>query len=195
MKFNFTTFLIVLFLWNSSDGFSQDSIPVPPNVKEANFLKFQDHFFKALAQKSIYNYRVAIDNLEKCNELKPNNVSVLFELSKNYLMMKKFFEAEQYATKALKLDANNYWILQHLSKVYLASSNIKKAVVVQEKLVQLNANENEKLVFLYFQNNQIYLIISYLQYTLNKPSIKQLFIFKNPKYSVIIFLFLYLKIN
>ena len=155
MKFNFTTFLIVLFLWNSSDGFSQDSIPVPPNVKEANFLKFQDHFFKALAQKSIYNYRVAIDNLEKCNELKPNNVSVLFELSKNYLMMKKFFEAEQYATKALKLDANNYWILQHLSKVYLASSNIKKAVVVQEKLVQLNANENEKLVFLYFQNNQI----------------------------------------
>lgn len=155
MKFNFTTFLIVFFLWNSFDGFSQDSIPVPPNVKEANFLKFQDHFFKALAQKSIYNYRVAIDNLEKCNELKPNNVSVLFELSKNYLMMKKFFEAEQYATKALKLDANNYWILQHLSKVYLASSNIKKAVVVQEKLVLLNANENEKLVFLYFQNNQI----------------------------------------
>ena len=155
MKLSSITFFLLLFLWNPTVGFSQDSIPVSPNLKEQNFLKFQDHFFKALAQKSIYNYRIAIQNLEKCNELKPNDVSVLFELSKNYLMMKKFLEAELYAQQALKIDANNYWILQHLSSVYLSSHNIKKAVDVQEKLVKINLNERGKLVFLYFQNNQI----------------------------------------
>ena len=155
MKLSSITFFLLLFLWNPTVGFSQDSIPVSPNLKEQNFLKFQDHFFKALAQKSIYNYRIAIQNLEKCNELKPNDVSVLFELSKNYLMMKKFLEAELYAQQALKIDANNFWILQHLSSVYLSSHNIKKAVDVQEKLVKINLNERGKLVFLYFQNNQI----------------------------------------
>ena len=73
MRLSSITFLLLLFLWNPIVGFSQDSIPISPNLKEQSFLKFQDHFFKALAQKSIYNYRVAIQNLEKCNELKPND--------------------------------------------------------------------------------------------------------------------------
>ncbi|WP_347172956.1 tetratricopeptide repeat protein [Polaribacter uvawellassae] len=155
MKLSVTSLLLLLFLWNPIKVFSQDSIPISPNLKEENFLKFQDHFFKALAQKSIYNYRVAIENLEKCNELKPNDVSVLFELSKNYLMMKRFLEAEQYATQALKIEPENYWVLEHLGKIYLASSNIKRAIVIQEKIVKINPKGREKLVYLYFQNNQL----------------------------------------
>lgn len=155
MKLRVTSILLLLFLWNPFIGFSQDSIPVSPNLQEDNFLKFQDHFFKALAQKSIYNYRIAILNLEKCNELKPNDVSVLFELSKNYLMMKQFLEAEQYANQALIIESDNYWILEHLGKIYFASSNIKRAIVIQEKLVKINPKEREKLVYLYFQNNQL----------------------------------------
>ena len=142
-------------MWNPFAGFSQDSIPISPNLKEENFLKFQDYFFKALAQKAIYNYRVAIENLEKCNELKPNDVSVLFELSKNYLMMKQFLEAEQYAIQALKIAPDNYRVLEHLGTIYLASSNIKSAIVIQEKIVEINPKGKEKLVFLYFQNNQL----------------------------------------
>ena len=155
MKLSITSFFLLIFLWNPFAGFSQDSIPISPNLKEENFLQFQDHFFKALAQKSIYNYRVAIENLEKCNELKPNDVSVLFELSKNYLMMKQFLEAEQYAQQALKIAPDNYWVLEHLGTIYLASSNIKSAIVIQEKIVEINPKGKEKLVFLYFQNNQL----------------------------------------
>ena len=155
MKLSITSFFLLLFLWNPFAGFSQDSIPISPNLKEENFLKFQDYFFKALAQKAIYNYRVAIENLEKCNELKPNDVSVLFELSKNYLMMKQFLEAEQYAIQALKIAPDNYWVLEHLGTIYLASSNIKSAIVIQEKIVEINPKGKEKLVFLYFQNNQL----------------------------------------
>ncbi|MDG2073521.1 MAG: hypothetical protein P8J28_02920 [Polaribacter sp.] len=180
MRLSSITFLLLLFLWNPIVGFSQDSIPISPNLKEQSFLKFQDHFFKALAQKSIYNYRVAIQNLEKCNELKPNDVSVLFELSKNYLMMKKFLEAEQYAQQALRIDDNNYWILKHLSKVYLASSNIKSAIVVQEKLVKINSMHKVDLVYLYFQNNQIEKAKSLLT-TLEKANqlTPELVLFKN----------------
>lgn len=180
MRLSSIIFLLLLFLWNPIAGFSQDSIPISPNLKEQNFLKFQDYFFKALAQKSIYNYRVAIQNLEKCNELKPNDVAVLFELSKNYLMMKKFLEAEQYAQQALKNDKNNYWILQHLSKVYLASSNIKSAIVVQEKLVKINSTHKVDLVYLYFQNNQIEKAKSLLT-TLEKANqlTPELVLFKN----------------
>lgn len=148
---------ILIFLWIivPTASFAQDSIPISPDLKEENLLKFQDHFFKALAQKSIYNYRVAIENLEKCNQLKPNDVSVLFELSKNYLMLKQFFEAEQYALQAIKLDPSNYWILSHLSKTYIASNNIKKAIPVHQKIAEQNPKEREKLVYLYFQNNQL----------------------------------------
>jgi len=135
--------------------FSQDSIPITSNFNEEKLLKFQDHFFKALAQKSIFNYRVAIQDLEKCNELKPKDASVLFELSKNYLSLKKFFEAETYANQALLIKPNNYWILEHLSKVYITSRNIKKAIPVQEKIALQNPKEKEKLVYLYFQNNQL----------------------------------------
>ncbi|WKD85568.1 Beta-barrel assembly-enhancing protease [Polaribacter huanghezhanensis] len=155
MKLSVTSFFLLLFLWNPIAGFSQNSIPISSNLKEENFLKFQNHFFKALAQKAIYNYRVAIENLEKCNELKPNDVSVLFELSKNYLMMKRFLEAEQYAVQALKIASDNYWVLEHLGRIYLASSNINSAIVIQKKIIEINPKEKEKLVFLYFQNNQL----------------------------------------
>ncbi|MDG1039387.1 MAG: hypothetical protein P8H13_07410 [Polaribacter sp.] len=118
-------------------------------------MKFQDYFFKALAQKAINNFSIAIQNLEKCNEIKPNDSAILFELSKNYLQLEKFFEAEQYAKQALKLTQDNYWVLQHLSSIYLASSDIKSAIEVEEKLVKVNPKKQEKLLFLYFQNNQI----------------------------------------
>lgn len=155
MKRRIVYLILVGFLYNPFIGLSQDSIPIASNSKEENFLKFQDHFFKALAQKSIYNYRVAIRNLEKCNQLKPNDVSVLFELSKNYLMLKKFFEAEEFAIQALVIEPENYWILEHLSKLYIASRAIKKAIPIQEKIAKQNPKEKEKLVYLYYQNNQL----------------------------------------
>ncbi len=155
MRLQILTFLLVGFLFSSTSVFSQDTIPKTSNLKEENFLKFQDHFFKALAQKSIYNYRIAIQNLEKCNQLKPKDISVLFELSKNYLMLKKFFEAEEFAKQALVIEPDNYWVLEHLSKLYIASRNIKKAIPIHEKIAKQNLKEREKLVYLYYQNNEL----------------------------------------
>ena len=134
--------------------FSQEGISKKKAISEENFLKFQESFFKALAQKSIYNYRAAIQNLEKCNEIKPNDVSVLFELSKNYVLLNTFFEAEYYAKQALSLEPNNYWILMHLSQLYVASNNRSKAIKIHEQIATINPKEQEKLVYLYYQNKQ-----------------------------------------
>lgn len=155
MRLQILTFLLVGLIFSSISVSSQDSIPKTSNLKEENFLKFQNHFFKALAQKSIYNYRVAIQNLEKCNQLKPKDISVLFELSKNYLMLKRFFEAEEFAKQALVIEPDNYWVLEHLSKLYIASRNIKKAIPIHERIAIQNPKEREKLVYLYYQNNEL----------------------------------------
>lgn len=155
MKQRTVCLFLLGILYNPLMSFSQDSIPVSPDLEEVNFLKFQDHFFKALAEKSIYNYKVAIQNLEKCNELLPKDVSVLFELSKNYLMLKQFLEAEVYAKQALSIEPRNYWVLEHLLKIYIVSNNVKSAIPIQEQLDVQNPKEKGKLVQLYFQNNQI----------------------------------------
>ncbi|NVK51801.1 MAG: hypothetical protein HWD85_02625 [Flavobacteriaceae bacterium] len=150
----FTVFFLWMLLF-SATSIAQDSIPISPDLKEKNELNFQDSFFKALAQKAIFNYQVAIDNLERCNELQPKNVSVLFELSKNYLFLKKYLEAEMYAKEALQIEPKNYWVLQHLSDIYIKSRAIKKAIEVQKQLVVQNPKERRKLVYLYAQNNQL----------------------------------------
>jgi tetratricopeptide (TPR) repeat protein len=155
MRSRIVYLILVGFVYNPFIGFSQDSIPKTANLKEANFLKFQDHFFKALAQKAIYNYKIAIRNLEKCNELKPKDVSVLFEMSKNYFLQNKFFEAEEYAQQAIAIEPDNYWVLKHLLKIYTVSRNIKKAIPIREKIAITNPKEREKLVYLYYQNNQV----------------------------------------
>ncbi len=149
----FYRFLLFILISTSSGAtiFAQDSIPVSPNIKEENFLKFQDHFFKALAQKSINNYKLAIENLEKCNELQPKDVSVLFELSKNFLFLKKYLESEAFGKQALTLEPTNYWVLSHMSKLYIASRNIEKAIEIQKRLAELNPKDKRKLVYLYFQ--------------------------------------------
>ena len=155
MKHSIVYLLFIVFLCNPFVGFTQDSTSVANDLNEVNLLKFQDYFFKALAQKSIFNYSVAIENLEKCNELKPNDKSVLFELSKNNLELKKFFEAEQYIKQALLIEPKNYWMLTHLLKIYTTSNNIQSAIAIQEQLVVLNPKEKEKLVYLYVQNNEL----------------------------------------
>jgi tetratricopeptide (TPR) repeat protein len=155
MRSRIVYFILVGFVYNPFISFSQDSIPKTENLKEENFLRFQDHFFKALAQKAIYNYKIAIRNLEKCNELKPKDVSVLFEMSKNYFLQKKFFEAEEYANQAIAIEPDNYWVLEHLSNIYMVSRNIKKAIPIREKITKKNPKEREKRIYLYYQNNQV----------------------------------------
>lgn len=69
-------------LFNPFLLYSQDSIPkineITEEIIEENTIKFQEYFFKSLSEKSIKNYQIAIQNLEECNAIFPNDKAVFF---------------------------------------------------------------------------------------------------------------------
>ena len=117
-----------------------------------NNLEFQQHFFEALKQKSINNFSKAIVSLEKCNQLDSVNVAVDFELSKNYLLSKKYFEAEIFIDKALQKEPDNKFLKLHKVAIYKAQQNFKKAIELQKELVKIYPNLSDELVLLLIQN-------------------------------------------
>lgn len=145
--------LVVLgLLSNPFMSFSQDSIPAAKDLSEEKELQFQQFFFKALSEKSITNYDKAIKSLEQCNEILPNNTSVFFEFSKNYLLLNKTFEAKEYIHKALNQKPNDIWMLSHLVDIHKKERDFKSAIEVQQKIVKMDASKRDDLVYLFLQD-------------------------------------------
>lgn len=142
---------------------AQDSIPVATDLSEEKELKFQQFFFKALADKSITNYQKAIENLENCNQLLPNNTAVFFEFSKNYLLMNNTMLAKEYINLALNQDPEDIWMLSHLVDIYKKDNNYSDAITIQKKIIRLNSNKKADLVYLYLSNREFDKTIALLQ--------------------------------
>ena len=70
-----------------------DSIAAKKNMaelqEEQKELDFQKFFFDALQQKAIGNYDKAIEALENCQNIRKDDVAVIFEFSKNYFEQEK----------------------------------------------------------------------------------------------------------
>jgi tetratricopeptide (TPR) repeat protein len=122
-------------------------------LNEESNLTFQNYFFEALKQKAINNYSKAIENLEKCYEIDSANKAVFFELSKNYLELKKYFEAELFVDKALEKEPNNKYLLTHKVEVLKAQRNFVEAIEIQKGLMASNPKYSDALVVLYLQNS------------------------------------------
>ncbi len=120
--------------------------------KEENDLKFQDYFFEALKQRAIYNYSEAIENLENCYQIDSTNLAVEFELSKNYLSEKKYFESEIFIDKALLKEPQNIHLLNLEVEIYKSQHKFEEAIKAQQKLIEINPSNSEKLITLYLQN-------------------------------------------
>jgi tetratricopeptide (TPR) repeat protein len=150
--FKMFLFFALLFL-TSIDSFSQDSIRAAKDFTEENELKFQEFFFEALSQKSIGNHQKAIDNLESCNQIVPNDMAVFFEFSKNYLALNKTFLAKEYIQRAIEKEVTNIWMQKHLVKVFVKENNFLDAIKIQQKIVALNSKERAALIRLHLQNS------------------------------------------
>lgn len=143
------TLFSLLFFLVSQNLHTQDSIPEKEDLSESAELKFQQYFFKALSQKSIGNHSKAIQFLENCNQILPEDKSVYFEFSKNYLALKKTDLAKEYINRALAKDSNNIWMLKHLVAIYKKDNDLGNAIDIQQKIVAINPKERENLVRLY----------------------------------------------
>ena len=160
MKHSIKSLLVLFFLFFvlfSLPSYAQDSIALPKDLNEEKELKFQQYFFKALAEKSIRNFQKAIENLESCNQIVPNDVAVFFEFSKNYFALHQIELAKEYIDRALTKSPENHWMLQHLVAVLQSSNSYAEAIEIQLKLVAQkpkNVHLKEALTKLYLRNNQ-----------------------------------------
>lgn len=87
-------------------GYAQDkdNLTEDINIDELgnNTDEFQEVFFKAIAQRAVENPEKAIEELEKCLELQPENTAVFYELAKNYIDLKDYKEAEDFLKKTME---------------------------------------------------------------------------------------------
>lgn len=141
---------ITLFsLFFSLPTFGQDSIPAQKDLNEEAELKFQEYFFKALSQKAIGNHQKALENLESCNQILPENQAVFFEFSKNYLALNNSSLAKEYINRALLKESDNIWMLKHLVKIYQRENSFTEAIATQKKVIEINPKEVGSLLRLY----------------------------------------------
>ena len=71
--------------------------------------EFQEAFFSALQQKGIKNYDRAINYLQKCMQLQPDQSAVYHEMARVYRLDRQFALGFPYAAKAVRLEPDNYW--------------------------------------------------------------------------------------
>ena len=163
LKFLKRSLFSFLFFLISLKSYTQDSLPVAIDFTEEKELKFQQFFFTALSQKSIGNYQKSIENLESCNQILPNNKSVFFEFSKNYLYLNNTLLAKEYINRAIIQDSKNIWMQKHLVKVFEKENNFFEAIKIQQKIIVLNPKENKNLILLYLKNKDYKKALSFIK--------------------------------
>ena len=154
MKKRLVFFVFIGILYKPLCSFSQEKSPNSFQITEEQEIKFQEYFFKALSEKSISNYQKAIECLEVCKAILPNNQTVYFELSKNYLLLNKTIEAQEYIQIALEFDPNNLWMLLHLIAIQKKDRNYDAAIKIQRKIVKEYPNQQKALIKLYYSNKE-----------------------------------------
>ncbi len=116
--------------------------------------KFEDYFYESLKQKGIENYDKAIEALEECSKIKPNDATVYFELGKNYLASKDYENAYKSFEKATQIDPKNKWFWLGIYDVNYQTKNYNQAIVTVNKLIEFNEVYKEDLVSLYMNTQQ-----------------------------------------
>lgn len=126
----------------------------PDEIALAND-EFENNFYEALKQKGIENYDKALQSLDKCLAIEPQNPIVYNEIGKNHLFLKNYPEAEKAYLKATQLDPKNRWYWAGLYDVYFAIQDFNKSIPVVQKLTEWRKEYyQEDLVSLYMYTQQ-----------------------------------------
>lgn len=143
-------FLIPVFSFSQEDLASREEL-----LTEQENINFQTFFFEALQQKAIENYDKAIYALEACNDMHKNNTAVLFELSKNYVFLLKYTEAEYYILKGLEIEPENLYMLEHLKEIKTKQNDYPGAIIIQKRIIAQKPELESELVLLYIKSGRI----------------------------------------
>ncbi|MEE9349720.1 MAG: hypothetical protein V3U80_06705 [Flavobacteriaceae bacterium] len=122
--------------------------------KEQNFHKFQNHFFDAIHQKAKEDYNKAIEALEDCKQIYPNDAGMNFEFAKNYFLLKDYENAIFFDEEVLKVKPKNIYTLEHLKQVYRKQNDLKNAIKIQQRIIGIKPERKEALIMLYVSNRE-----------------------------------------
>lgn len=125
----------------------------PDEIALANN-KFQLSYYEALKQKGIENYDKAIQSLENCLDIEPNNAAVFNELGRNYFLLKKYNQAYEAYEKAAQIEPQNRWYWHGMYDVSYQTKNYQQAITNVLKLVTFEPNYKEDLTSLYMLTQQ-----------------------------------------
>jgi len=116
--------------------------------------EFENYYYESLKQKGIENYDKAIEALEKCKNIQPENPIVFFELGKNYLSQKKYKDAYDNFEKVSKIDPKNRWAWVGMYDVCYDTRDFNQAIIIVQKLVEFKPEYREDLTSLYMNTQQ-----------------------------------------
>lgn len=139
---------------------------------------FENYFYESLKQKGIENYDKAVEALEKCKDIQPENGIVYFEFGKNYLSQKKYKDAYDNFEKATKIDPKNRWAWVGMYDVCYETRDFNQAIIIVEKLVEFKVDYKEDLASLYMETQQFdkaLTLINDLNETVGKTEKRELY--------------------
>lgn len=122
--------------------------------KQTDKEKFEEAYYESLVQKGIENFDKSIVLLEKCLKLQPENAIIFHEIGKNYFFQKDYINAENFYTKASKIDTKNKWYLIDLYEVFYQTKNYNRAIDIVQKVIPLDKKYKEDLVSLFMYTQQ-----------------------------------------
>jgi len=118
--------------------------------------EFQETFFKAIAQRAVENPQKAIEELEKCLKLQPENTAVYYELAKNYIDLEAYDKAETFLKKTLEDSKykGNINIHKQLFYVYSMQKRYDDAIEVAQFIAESDPVYYQELSNLYLIQNE-----------------------------------------
>jgi len=119
--------LLSVLAWSQDDTEEQvksDSFTEAQLKEEKIFLDFKQSFMEAIQQRAIENYNKALESLNACEKIYPQNVAMLYEKAKNYFSLEKYQEALQYCEKIGSVEPQNIWNQKLKKEIYIINISI-----------------------------------------------------------------------
>jgi len=93
-------------------------------------------YVEALKQKLMGNSGDALNALEQCIKINPQNDAAYYQMAQIVIANGDLKHGKQYAARALSIDQENIWYLTMLAGLYYQDKNLDSAIIYYEKAVK-----------------------------------------------------------
>jgi tetratricopeptide (TPR) repeat protein len=111
-------------------------------------IQFNYYYDAAIRERIAGRYDAAVDLLNTCNRIKPDDGNVMYEWSKIYVVAKQTSNAIVCLEKASVAQPNNVWFKTALAEQYIAGQKIDKAVETYNAIVKIDPKNDDALAML-----------------------------------------------